>query len=210
MSHSSHSDVVPRVVIKLGGSLLSQPRLGNRLSRLIQGHFPGHQVSLMVGGGQVIEALRQLDQVHRLDAAALHWLCIESLRTTFRIASLLLPQAQRIETVSEFADYQHSRSPGLHLIAIDSFFGPGNDDGLPEDWSTTSDAIAAVLAKRLNVAELCLLKSCDVTTDNLQAAAAQGIVDPVLPTLAERTQVRMLRLPDESFSENGTASLGRG
>ncbi|MEE2936794.1 MAG: hypothetical protein VYA84_12460 [Planctomycetota bacterium] len=41
----------------------------------------------IVGGGKVIDAIRQLDGVHPGDPAMIHWLCVDSLQTTFHFVA---------------------------------------------------------------------------------------------------------------------------
>jgi len=82
------------VVVKLGGSLLSQPRWPEWLE-LWLGQQPPAAYLLIVGGGQAIDAMRHLDQTHTLDTAAMHWRCIRLLDATFEVAAELLRRPER-------------------------------------------------------------------------------------------------------------------
>ncbi len=188
-----------RVVVKIGGSLLSQPDLGARLEAFLKSHYPDTQVCLIVGGGGVIDALRELDQIHAFDAAKMHWICIRALRTTFEVLSLLLPTARRIHSMENWERLKHSCEPGLHLIAVDAFYSEQDHRLLPCNWNTTSDSLAALLAQRLDIQTLCLLKSCDIpATLSLSQAGEMGYVDPSLAAFADRLQITFARLPSNS------------
>lgn len=192
MGHVDH-----RIVVKLGGSLLVQRDLGRRLKEFLDVHYAGFQVCLIVGGGDVIESLRKLDQIHGCDAASMHWLCIQSLRTTFEFVSLLLPCAHRVDSPDAFGCLSAHWEPGLYLIAIDTYYSQRDCEVLSCDWSTTSDSLAALLAQRLGITRLCLLKSCDVPDDfTLSRAAEVGLVDRSIPAMVEHLDVTFARLSE--------------
>lgn len=185
-----------RWVVKLGGSLLLRPDLPEVLRQWLSTHPAQRQVNLIVGGGAVIDALRELDRVHQLDSVALHWQCIRVLRHTLEIVTAWLPDAVVIDSPAAFARHVESRQPGLFLITVEAFYHPGSGDDLPCDWTTTSDSIAALLARKLAAERLVLLKSCKLPESlDLETAATQGIVDPVLPGLVSETiQVQLVTL----------------
>ncbi len=89
----------PRV-LKLGGSLLLLPNWPERLTAWIESH-PATLNLLLVGGGQIVDAVRELDRQHNLPAPFSHWLCIDLLSATARIASQLLPTFPLITAADE-------------------------------------------------------------------------------------------------------------
>lgn len=185
-----------RWVVKLGGSLLRRPDLPRLLRQWLGEQAAERQVNLIVGGGTLIDALRELDRVHHLDQETLHWQCIRVLRHTLEIVAAWLPAATVIDSPAAFARHSGSRQPGWYLVAAEAFYHPESGDDLPCDWTTTSDSLAALLARKLAAEQLVLLKSCELPPAlDLATAAAQGIVDPVLPGLVdEATEVRLLTL----------------
>ncbi len=185
-----------RWVVKLGGSLLRRPGLPRVLRQWLGEHAAQRQVNLIVGGGALIDALRELDRVHHLDAEAVHWQCVRALRQTLEVVAAWLPEAVLIDSPAAFAQHCGSSQPGWFLIAADAFYHPSSGDDLPCDWTTTSDSIAALLASKLAAERLVLLKSCELPPAiGLRSAAEQGIVDPVLPGLvSEAIQVQLLTL----------------
>ncbi len=190
-----------QVVVKLGGSLLLQPNLGARLVTFLERHYPETQIYMIVGGGRVIDALRELDQIHACDATDMHWLCVRALRTTFDLVSMLLPHARRIDSFDAFNRLSDQREPGLYLIAVDTFYTERDHEVLPCDWRSTSDSIAALLAQRLGIPSLCLVKSCEVPARlSQQQAVAMGVVDPAFDAIAANLQVTFASLPSDRES----------
>jgi hypothetical protein len=76
-------------VLKIGGSLLSQSDWPSRLNHWLQTQPAGLYFTI-VGGGEAIEAMRDLDRIHTLDQTAMHWRCIDLLDATFDVAVELL------------------------------------------------------------------------------------------------------------------------
>ncbi len=184
--------MINRVVLKVGGSLLTDPTLSRRLGDMMQTEFVDCQINLLVGGGKVIDSLRQLDQIHHFDAAMMHWLCIRTLRTTCDLTRDWFPQATAITTNDEFNHHRSRAAAGWFIIAIDAFYSQRDGDSLVQDWTTTSDSIAVLLAHRLDARRVILLKSCPIDGDlTIDQAAAKGIVDQALPTIAKGLNVEL-------------------
>jgi aspartokinase-like uncharacterized kinase len=176
-----------RRVIKVGGSCLSDPDFAAKLSSMVKPPPADQRPAqnfCVVGGGEAIEAMRRLDRLHGLDAAAMHWRCVRLLRASLEIAAELVPQWP---VIAEPAALERliaaSPRPGCWWIAVDSFYRPETSvqSGLPEHWDTTTDAIAAYLARRTAADQLVLIKSCRVPTQEPRELARRGVVDPALP-----------------------------
>jgi 5-(aminomethyl)-3-furanmethanol phosphate kinase len=179
-----------RVVVKLGGSLLVQSETPAKLRHWLADQFSDAQVNLIVGGGRMIDSLRELDLIHAFDEVAMHWRCVRALRLTSELASEWLPNAHRVTTCAEFNRHRNSNETGVFLIAVDTFYSPDDGDRLPQSWSTTSDSIAALLANKLLIDKLWLLKSCAVADDlSVEQAIRLGIVDEAFGKLSESLQV---------------------
>ncbi len=188
-------------VIKLGGSLLHQAHWPDRFRRWLL-RQPNDTYLLFVGGGMMIDALRQLDRTHGLSQRQMHWRCIRALDATFEIASELLPEALPIRDRREWQlalMEPRIEKKGLYIGRLGGFYSESAQvEGalsstpcaelqrinLPEDWSTTSDALAVEIAISLAADRVVLLKACSVPQSiKLSEAAAAGIVDCVTPTL---------------------------
>ena len=74
-------------------------------------------------------------------------------------------------------------------MSVSTFYRPDHDFGLPHNWNTTTDAIAAALAAETSSDELVLLKSCSVDDSlSIGQLAETGIVDAALPQIADRVK----------------------
>lgn len=207
-----------RRVVKVGGSLLDVPHLGQRLRDWLAGE-PEKLTLLLFGGGEIIEAVRRLDAIHRLEPRWVHWLCIDLLETTALLGEALFPEFSRAPTPHDLERVlQASESPAATVIVhVAAFYDASTarvDSGepgslhLPESWETTSDSLAACLARRAGADELVLLKSShakgaaedphsDEQPTKLQWWRRQGLVDDFLDrAAAEIATVRTVNLRD--------------
>lgn len=197
------------VVLKVGGSLLDWSALPDRLGPLLVDRQPKNCV-ILVGGGRVVDAIRDLDRAHGLDQDRAHALAIRALDLTAHILADLIPATRVVERL---ADLPPAWSQGLIPILAPRHWLVEDDrspDALPHHWDVTSDAIAARLAVRLQSPELVLLKSapCPDPCDR-ELAARLGLVDPAFPEVS-RAIPRVLYLDLRNGTEgpwNGAIPL---
>jgi aspartokinase-like uncharacterized kinase len=187
-------------VVKLGGSLLDDSQLPARYRRWLHTQRPARNV-LIVGGGRLVDALRQVERTHIVDPSLAHWLAIDCLGIHARLMAGLLSEA---ELVSEWNGLRRrllqmltEGKSGTLVFDVTGFMRqiepglPGTR--LPHGWHVTSDSIAARLAVALAAGELVLLKSAmpAESHQSAQALADVGYVDVFFPTIAH--EVRMIR-----------------
>ncbi len=201
-----------RCVFKLGGSLLDQVDWPMRLRAWLNQQPPGKYFGI-VGGGDVVEAMRKLDRVHGLSQTAMHWRCIRLLDATLEIASELTPEIKvlkysnelLIHSAFEIRENLIVSQRELYWVHVSAFYQPGISDlgSLPADtfwptegWATTTDTLALMLAHQIHAHRVVLMKSCEVGhIDSLEMAAKVGIVDRECLRLREHVpQVELLRL----------------
>ena len=186
-----------RRVVKVGGSLLLRNDLTDSLRQWIRGQ-PLGETFVVVGGGELIDAIRHLDQIRPGDPALIHWLCVDLLQSTFRLASswfidwTAIDSAQHLERIVASS----AGSGDAFLVSVRSFYNPHSGSDLPLTWDTTTDSIAAELAVRIHADELILLKSCQVDSgDDAVQLGRLGIVDPAFASIAVKLPaVRVERL----------------
>ena len=188
-----------RRVVKVGGSLLQRNDLVASLSHRLEMQFldssldtqseaePQSTVEtlVVVGGGRLIDAIRELDQLRPGDPEAVHWTCVELLNATGRMLAGWFGW-RCIESRSEFATLLHDGISGHSpMVVLPSTFynakHPLTHLELPHDWRTTTDSIAGLLACLTKADELVLLKSCEIHNGrSLKELAGDGILDEAM------------------------------
>lgn len=179
-------NAVPICVFKLGGSCLTNADWPSRLRGWLRKQPPAIYIGI-VGGGELIEALRDLDRIHRLNTRQLHWRCIRLLDATFEIAVELVSEFAALRSREQLAGLLQKKlevsGQRVAWLRIASFYNDVDvlvNEPMPsEDWSTTTDTLALLLARELHADRCVLLKSCPVDhLTTLQDAVDEGIVDP--------------------------------
>ena len=191
-----------RRVVKIGGSLLLREKLVEQVDAWLAEQSP-LETWITVGGGELVEAIRHLDQLRPTDPRRVHWRCVGLLNTTFQMFADWFPDWRLIESQEQFQTARR-RVPDADakpsLVAVNAFYRPGSPaaNALPESWDTTSDSIAACLAELIHADELVLLKSCAIPNAATIAGLTQaGIVDRALSGVIQRyrpSRVRVERL----------------
>lgn len=200
-------------VVKVGGSLLSLPNLGDDLRRWLAAE-PTAASLLVVGGGPPVDAVRHLATSYRYDEQFLHWLCVDALEISHRMLAEQLAEWKRVRTPAELMqiveDARHcnvrrtevgatQRPPGARsvhgLVSIPAFYDRDNESRLPyrlpRSWDTTSDSLAALLARVIAADELVLLKSCQLGASgqaphlDWSELARHGVVDRAFPACVQ-------------------------
>lgn len=180
----SAGDEAP-VVIRFGGSLLGRSDWPQRAAATLELPFPGGSASgartLVVGGGSVVEGLRDIARIRPVDLSLVHRLAIDGMGITARLVAttLGLPLV--------------SRPGGRHAVLDMAAWladAPERAATIPSSWSVTSDSLAAVVAAAGGAA-LLLVKSVPPPAHEASLGpvgfaplAAQGWVDGWFPTAA--------------------------
>lgn len=189
-------------VVKVGGSLLDLEDLPQRLAQWLATQRPAHQI-VVVGGGPLVEPIREADVRHRLGEVTAHWMSVRAMSITAMWVRAILPDVRVCDRLEQL----HPAGDTATLVVFDSYrflrkeepYLPGQR--LAETWDVTSDSIAARLAIAASAAELVLLKSTlPEPPHGVGPWSRQGIVDPYLPTLAaEMPRLRLVNLRGERF-----------
>jgi aspartokinase-like uncharacterized kinase len=173
------ADRVPHV-IKLGGSLLRQPRLGSILALVGAAARP---VVVVPGGGPFADAVRETQAELGLDDATAHRMALIAMHQTAFALAALQPRLVPAETLPEM---RRALATGMAPVWFPSRLC-ARDRRIPQDWSITSDGLAARLAERLGASEVLLVKSCPVSRDaDLAELTRVGVVDPSFAGIVER------------------------
>lgn len=160
------------LVVKLGGSLLTRHDWTHEVPRLL-GSLTGPCL-VVVGGGPLVDGLREIDRAAPAPAAVVHRVAIDCMAVTARVvaAALAVPLV-----VDHDAEAVAVLDPPAWLEREDRLAR------LPVGWQVTSDSIAAVVAAESGRG-LLLVKSVPPPEQDLLAIAAAGWVDAWFPTAA--------------------------
>lgn len=192
-----------KIVIKVGGSLLSQPnfvkRFGNWFAPLQEAN-PKTSFILIVGGGAPVEGLRQIDQANRLEESLCHWLAVKQMNLNGKLVDSLLEDwvlTKKLAPIVTASEPIKAIFVPHHFMLREEPKFPGTK--LTVGWHITSDAIATRLAVCLN-AELILLKSSNppdsVNQENWSQLAEAGYIDSATPELIKEVAIRRVeKLP---------------
>ncbi|NQV27622.1 MAG: hypothetical protein HQ518_25005 [Rhodopirellula sp.] len=181
---------MPTVVVKVGGSLLTLPDLGDRLRKMFQA-IAADRIFVVCGGGQAAGLVRNWDLIHRLDEEVSHWLAIDSMNLTGMLLAGILPEAALVSN-RRSAESMGPRQK-ISILAPRSILEEMHDgtrEPLPIGWDCTSDSIAGWIATQWKVDLLVLAKSVDMppavklpedlTLEDLTPAAVDPCFDSVV------------------------------
>jgi 5-(aminomethyl)-3-furanmethanol phosphate kinase len=192
-------------VIKLGGSLLEFDGLVSAWTLWLSEQPPAANV-VIVGGGKLVDALRDLDQANSLGDEAAHWLSVRAMGYTAANVASILPNVELVSRMDEL-DLTSACTTILDvwqfLFEDDRFTA----SPLPCSWQVTSDSIAARVAERLGARELVLLKSTSPPEfASMSGLAEQKFVDAYFPqAVPEGLSIRSVNLRDEKQAETRIA-----
>jgi 5-(aminomethyl)-3-furanmethanol phosphate kinase len=183
-------------VVKLGGSLLDLVDWPRRLANWLAGEPPAVNV-LVVGGGELAEAIREYDRRFSLGEEAAHWLCVRALSIHAEMAATVLRQQLfNASLVRRFGDLGQLAGDCLAVFDPEAFLRDEESrfsgTPLPHTWAATTDSIAARVAECLGAEELVLLKSAPPPADPTDSAA--GYVDAHFAAAARN--IRRVRFVD--------------
>ncbi|RLS29959.1 MAG: hypothetical protein DWH79_11510 [Planctomycetota bacterium] len=128
------------IVIKIGGSILARSDWPERVAALLGDIRIGStspRRTLLIGGGAVVDGLRELDRVRRQPDQLMHQLAIDGMGITARLvaAALGLPLVAA-----------PSGGDGVLDMAAWLAAEPGRARGMPAGWEVTSDSLSALVA----------------------------------------------------------------
>lgn len=197
MSRYDNMDNV--VVVKVGGSLLTWPKLAESLEAFLDDEAGrGSRVVLIAGGGPAADLVGEVDSSRGLGDETAHRLALRAMDFTAELLAALLPGARVATRLDELpALWREDRppilAPRVYLEEVDEL----RPDRLPFSWSVTSDSIAARVAETLGAERLVLFKSASAREGATREEVARaGLVDSFFPEATralERVEVVNLR-----------------
>jgi aspartokinase-like uncharacterized kinase len=171
------------ILCKLGGSLLRNVELPTRLLALFDAH-PSIRFTVLTGGGESADLVRDWSERFQLDNVAAHELAIAAMDFNSELLRRLFP-GWSVATCREEWD-RASKTPTHPTLLSPTSFVEAEEtlagEKLPRSWDVTSDSLAAWLAGRLDCHELWLLKSCPAPPADDPGDAVDPLFRSTLPS----------------------------
>lgn len=180
----------PAAIVKLGGSLAGNPALAAWLAALAEAAEPRLVVP---GGGPFADAVRDLQPRLGFDDRAAHAMAILAMQ---QYALFLLGLEPRLVPVEDEAEIAEAAGSGRSAIWL-PWATIGRDPRIEASWRISSDSLSLLLAIRLGVPELLLVKAAALPAApiDLDTLAERGILDEAFPALARGYRGRIRLAP---------------
>lgn len=166
------------VVLKVGGSVLSLPSWPRLLDELVAG-MGDRGMTIVVGGGAVVDGLREIDAAAPQAADVMHELAIDAMH----LVAGLVSRSTGLPMRTEPAGAAEACVLDVPVWLLET----ARSTDLPAGWEVTSDSIAARVASEY-AADLILAKSVPPPAtwcgESLHTLARSGWVDRYFPEAA--------------------------
>jgi aspartokinase-like uncharacterized kinase len=175
--------VPPPLVVKIGGSLAENDRVGGTLDIISRA---SRRLVIVPGGGVFADTVRAAQVDYQFSDEAAHRMAILAMHQT---AELLMDLQPRLMGADSVASMRAIWRKGQLPVWLPHKMCEG-DNEIPADWSVTSDGLAARLAERMRSPCVVLVKSVNV--DKKATAfdlARDGVVDPIFAAIATRAKL---------------------
>jgi aspartokinase-like uncharacterized kinase len=169
-------------IVKLGGSLAADPLLRDWLDMLAD--CGRGRVVIVPGGGPFADRVREAQQHWDFDDGAAHRMAILAMEQYGHMLVGLCPALTPATGTEQL--FAVLKGAGVAVWLPSAMLGAG--DAVPQDWSVSSDSLAAWLAQQLSAQALVLVKSCSVPADGASSEelARLGVVDTAFPEFVRR------------------------
>jgi aspartokinase-like uncharacterized kinase len=159
-------------IVKLGGSLNTDPRLPEWLELLVQ--LGGGRVAVVCGGGVFANEVRRSQTHWRFNDLAAHNMAVLAMAQTTYMAQALNSKLRLAASKAEIRDVLRGGHTALWLpLELVSERPNANTN-----WDVASDSIALDLARKLNAERLVVVKSCAIDpAASLAELTQDGILD---------------------------------
>jgi aspartokinase-like uncharacterized kinase len=197
-------------IIKVGGSLASNPPSLKALCRELGSISRDHSVVVVPGGGKFADVVREFDGKFELSDATADRMAVLAMDQFGIFLSNITPNSVVCDTLR--------KARNLSEIEVLPIFLPSRlmfrKDPLEHSWDVTSDSIAAYVAGKLNADKLILLTDVDgIFTDDPKVSSQAKLIEMTSPNNLlqwnKRTSVDkflpkiLLRIQVDSYVVNG-------
>ena len=177
-------------VVKVGGSLASNPEKLSVLMKILSGLSKKHPLVIVPGGGEFADAVRTADKRFNLSCKASHRMAILGMDQFGMLLADLVSNAVEVRTFKDAKDALDTGNLPIFLPSNIMFL----EDPLENSWDVTSDSIALYIAHRLNASKVLLCTDVDgIFTVDPKTAKNAELIKKISPTallaLKQRTSV---------------------
>jgi len=159
-------------VVKLGGSLTTDPALPQWLDLLAQ--LGGGRVTVVCGGGSLADEVRRAQALWQFNDLAAHNMAVLAMAQTGYQLHAMNPLLQLAARRADIARVLHKGRAAIWL----PFELQRDAPDTRTNWGATSDTIALDLARDLNAERLIVVKSCAIDPSHtLAQLGAAGVLD---------------------------------
>ncbi len=162
------------VVVKLGGSLLKAPGLYEKLSVYLA--QIDALILLVVGGGEAVQRVREIDQQVGLQADVAHNMALMAMSVNAGEVCSNLSNARMVRHLKDANEVWEKA--GIAVVEPTCWLPEEVGDRVIKSWQMTSDSIAGLIAQGLGCRRLVLLKACQVSEHlSISEMVEKSIVD---------------------------------
>lgn len=167
-------------VLKLGGSLYSEPVLGAWLDAISMAGQAGSPIVVVPGGGPFADTVRAAQAHQRFSNAIAHHMALLAME---QFGLVLCGMAPHLHPAATAGEINEALSQGLTPVWLPTAMCLHAAE-IPQDWTVTSDSLAAWLATRLDAAALGLVKHGPVGVRDFSPRGDRDLVDQAFSTFA--------------------------
>ncbi len=175
--------VPPPLIVKIGGSLAENDRIGGALDIVARA---SRRLVVVPGGGVFADTVRSAQADYQFSDEAAHRMAILAMHQTAELLMDLQPRLMGADSVATMrAIWRKGKLPVWQPHKMCD-----GDNEIPANWSITSDGLAARLAERMRCSHVVLVKSRNV--DEGASAfdlAREGVVDAIFAAIATRANL---------------------
>jgi 5-(aminomethyl)-3-furanmethanol phosphate kinase len=174
-------------VLKVGGSLASEPNKLRLLMVKLAELSKTHRLVAVPGGGDFADTVRKLDKQFSLDSKISHRMAILAMD---QYGLLLSDLSANSSVVGTFEDAKNVVNSGKLPIFLPSQF-MFKDDPLENSWEVTSDSIALYIAHKLQAEKVLFVTDVDgLYTANPKIQKSAALIKEISPRELSAKKVR--------------------
>ena len=173
-------------VLKIGGSLYQHPQLPDIIRHAADFAEPP---LIVAGGGKFADQVRSAQQRWQFSDAAAHQMALLGMRQY----AILLAELSGFALQRQLSPVGQFNAPCIWLPKAEQI-----NQELPQDWSVTSDSIAADLARQISADTLVLIKAVATDKDN----TVEDLVDDYFAQIVQQLKTVALISPEQWLAQS--------